>query len=84
MEYIHNKPVAAGLCVHAEDYKYSSASYYESGKDEFGFHTLDGFSIGAHGAKPMLVVSQAAKPSARTANISGKNRNSKSSNENVQ
>ena len=22
MEYIHNNPVAAGICVYAEDYKY--------------------------------------------------------------
>jgi hypothetical protein len=39
MECILNKPVTAGLRVHAEEYKYSSASYYESGKDEFGFLT---------------------------------------------
>ena len=40
MEYIHNNPVVAGLCVNAEDYKYSSAKFYETGKDEFGFLTL--------------------------------------------
>lgn len=44
MEYIHNNPVAAGLCVNAEDYKYSSAKFYESEEDEpiaigFGFLT---------------------------------------------
>jgi putative transposase len=33
MEYIHNNPVAAGLCVYPEDYKYSSAKFYESGND---------------------------------------------------
>ncbi len=39
MEYIHNNPVAAGLCFNAEDYTYSSAKFYESGKDEFEFLT---------------------------------------------
>ena len=39
MEYIHYNPVAAGLCVYPEDYKYSSAKFYESEKDEFGFLT---------------------------------------------
>jgi len=39
MEYIHNNPVTAGLCICPEDYKYSSAKFYESGKDEFGFLT---------------------------------------------
>ena len=39
MEYIHYNPVAAGLCVYPEEYKYSSAKFYESGKDEFGFLT---------------------------------------------
>jgi len=39
MEYIHYNPVAAGLCVYPEDYKYSSAKYYESGIDVFGFLT---------------------------------------------
>ena len=39
MEYIHNNPVTAGLCIYPEDYKYSSAKFYESGKDEFGFLT---------------------------------------------
>lgn len=39
MEYIHNNPVAAGLCGNAEEYKYSSAKFYESGEDEFGFLT---------------------------------------------
>ena len=37
MEYIHYNPVAAGLCIYPEDYKYSSAKFYESGEDEFGF-----------------------------------------------
>lgn len=39
IEYIHYNPVAAGLCVYPEDYKYSSARFYETGKDEFGFLT---------------------------------------------
>ncbi len=37
MEYIHYNPVAAGLCTHPEDYKYSSAKFYETGVDEFSF-----------------------------------------------
>ncbi len=37
MEYIHYNQVAAGLCVYPEEYKYSSAKFYETGKDEFGF-----------------------------------------------
>ena len=39
MEYIHHNPVEAGLCAYPEDYKYSSAKFYESGMDEFGFLT---------------------------------------------
>ena len=39
MEYIHNNPVVAGLCAIAEDYKYSSAKFYKSGEDGFGFLT---------------------------------------------
>lgn len=39
MEYIHYNPVAAGLCTYPEEYKYSSASFYESGIDEFGILT---------------------------------------------
>jgi putative transposase len=39
MEYIHNNPVAAGLCVYPEDYKYSSAKLYATGEDEFGIIT---------------------------------------------
>jgi putative transposase len=29
LEYIHHNPVRAGLCKHPEEYKYSSASFYE-------------------------------------------------------
>ncbi len=39
MEYIHYNPVAAGLCVYPEDYKYSSAKFYETGVNEFEFLT---------------------------------------------
>ena len=39
MEYIHYNPVVAGLCAYPEDYKYSSAKFYKSGMDEFGFLT---------------------------------------------
>ena len=28
IEYIHNNPVAAGLCRHSWDYRYSSAGFY--------------------------------------------------------
>jgi len=39
LDYLHNKPVRAGLCVYAEDYKYSTAAIYNSGEDLFGFVT---------------------------------------------
>jgi putative transposase len=39
LEYIHENPVKAGLCVFAEDYYYSSAKFYEAGIDNFGFLT---------------------------------------------
>ena len=29
MDYIHNNPVAAGLCLFASNYHYSSASFYQ-------------------------------------------------------
>ena len=35
--YIHNNPVAAGLCKYAEEYKFSSASFYHFGNSEFDF-----------------------------------------------
>ena len=35
-DYIHN-PVAAGLCNDAEEYKFSSASFYLTGNCEFDF-----------------------------------------------
>ena len=39
LEYIHDNPVRAGLCSYAEEYRYSSAKFYETGEDEFGFLT---------------------------------------------
>ena len=36
MEYIHYNPVEAGLCSYPEEYKYSSAKFYETGVEEFG------------------------------------------------
>ena len=35
IEYIHNNPVTAGICSYPEQYKYSSAKFYETGEDEF-------------------------------------------------
>ncbi|MEM9324760.1 MAG: hypothetical protein AAGA85_03855 [Bacteroidota bacterium] len=37
LEYIHDNPVKAGYCSSPEEYHYSSASFYESGVDDFGF-----------------------------------------------
>jgi len=34
-----NNPVKAGLCKHAEDYKYSSAKFYETDIDDWEFIT---------------------------------------------
>ncbi len=39
MEYIHYNPVTAGICTYPEQYKYSSAKFYETGEDEFGILT---------------------------------------------
>ena len=39
LEYIHNNPVRKGLCVFPEEYKYSSASFYLTGIDEFNMLT---------------------------------------------
>ena len=36
LEYIHDNPVRAGLCVNPEDYYYSSARFYHDGTDNFG------------------------------------------------
>jgi putative transposase len=37
MEYIHWNPVKAGICELPEVYKYSSALFYETGIDNWGF-----------------------------------------------
>lgn len=37
LNYIHNNPVKAGLCILEEDYKYSSASYYVRNEKNWSF-----------------------------------------------
>jgi len=39
LHYIHYNPVTAGISVLPEEYKYSSARFYEFGVDDFGFLT---------------------------------------------
>jgi hypothetical protein len=39
LKYIHLNPVRAGLCVLPAQYKYSSAWFYETGIDNWGFLT---------------------------------------------
>ena len=39
LDYIHQNPVKAGLCKFPEEYKYSSAKFYELGIDDFGILT---------------------------------------------
>lgn len=39
LNYMHQNPVRAGLCNHAEEYKYSSAKFYKTGTDNWGFLT---------------------------------------------
>lgn len=39
LEYIHYNPVKAGLCIHPEDYYYSSARFYYDGTDVFNLLT---------------------------------------------
>lgn len=39
LNYIHNNPVAAGLCKLPEEYYYSSALFYEQGIDHFNMLT---------------------------------------------
>jgi hypothetical protein len=43
LDYIHLNPVRAGLCKYPEEYLYSSARFYETGVDDWGFlsHHLD-------------------------------------------
>ena len=39
LNYMHENPLKAGLCEKAEDYEYSSASFYFNGKSRFEFLT---------------------------------------------
>ena len=39
LNYIHENPVRAGLYIYPEDYKYSSALFYKTGIDNWGFLT---------------------------------------------
>jgi len=39
LNYIHANPVRAGICKFPEHYKYSSARFYETGIDDWGFLT---------------------------------------------
>ena len=39
LNYIHNNPVQAGLCILPEQYRYSSSSFYELKKTEWEFLT---------------------------------------------
>lgn len=39
LKYIHANPVRAGLCNYPLQYKYSSASFYHNGIDNWGFLT---------------------------------------------
>jgi len=39
IDYMHYNPVKAGLCEKTENYKYSSARFYELNQDDWGFIT---------------------------------------------
>jgi putative transposase len=39
LNYIHENPVRAGICKSGVDYKYSSALFYDTGKDNWRFLT---------------------------------------------
>ena len=39
LKYLHENPVRAGLCKFPEQYKYSSASFYHTGIDDWEFLT---------------------------------------------
>lgn len=39
IDYMHYNPIKALLCIDPEDYKYSSAKYYELNVDDWGFLT---------------------------------------------
>jgi hypothetical protein len=47
LKYIHENPVKAGLCAHPLEYKYSSAMFYHTGTDNWGFltHIRDWLSL---------------------------------------
>ena len=36
LNYLHHNPVKAQLCLYPEDYKYSSAKFYETAEDKWG------------------------------------------------
>jgi REP element-mobilizing transposase RayT len=39
LKYLHENPVRAGLCRFPDQYRYSSASFYRTGSDNWGFLT---------------------------------------------
>ena len=39
LKYMHGNPVRAGICRYPEDYRYSSALFYRTGIDNWGFLT---------------------------------------------
>lgn len=39
IEYVHQNPTRAGLCMRPSHYQYSSASFYDTGEDRFRFLT---------------------------------------------
>lgn len=39
IDYVHLNPVRAGICTLPEQYKYSSAAFYQTGIDNWGFLT---------------------------------------------
>ena len=39
LDYIHHNPVKAGICRYPEEYRFSSAAYYETGTSEWSFLT---------------------------------------------
>jgi len=52
LEYIHYNPVKAGLCSYPEEYKYSSAKFYNDGTDSFKMLThYSGNELWARGSR---------------------------------
>jgi len=39
LNYMHENPLRAGLCKYFLEYKYSSAMFYHTGKDDWRFLT---------------------------------------------